>query len=166
MSNTTTIVENCIFIPNGSEDKTVILVNESGDSLNIKVSDVPVKGRTSQGVMSSFTSGKGIHMALSGNNSHYVILLENTKLGDGYAITQQIDELKVMGRTNKLKKLYGFPDFKCLGISVVDLTIKDQIGLFISENSTSSLKVTNLRNLKVPRKINCKAFDFIGIEVS
>lgn len=166
MSNTTTIVENCIFIPNGSEDKTVILVNESGDSLNIKVSDVPVKGRTSQGVMSSFTSGKGVHMALSGNNSHYVILLENTKLGDGYAITQQIDELKVMSRTNKLKKLYGFPDFKCLGISVVDLTIKDQIGLFISENSTSSLKVTNLRNLKVPRKINCKAFDFIGIEVS
>ena len=165
ISNTSTVVLNCLFIPDGSEDDTVILVNESGEYLNIKVSDVPVKGRTSQGVMSSFASGKGVHMALAKNNSHFVILLENTKLGDGYAITQQIDEVKVMSRTNKPKKLYNFPDFKCLGISVVDLNIKDQVGLFISESSTTSLKVANLKNLKVPRKINCKAFDFIAIEV-
>ena len=165
--NITTPIENCIFIPEGSEDKTVILVNQSGEYLNIKVSEVPTKGRTSQGVLSSFTSGKGVSMALSdGKSSHYVILLENTKLNDGYVLTQQIDELKVMSRTNKLKKLYQFDNFKCLGINIVDLTIKDQLGLFISENSTTSLKVTNLRNLNSPRKINIKAIDFIGIEIS
>ena len=166
-SNTTTIIENCIYIPENHEDNSIIFVNDEGEYLNIKVSDVPVKGRTSQGVLSSFKSGRNVHMALSENDSsHYVILLQSLKLNEGYVYTQLISDLKIMSRTNKLKKLYQFPDFKCNGVSIVDLNIKDQLGLFISEDSTSSLKIINLKNLKAPRKINLKAFNFIGIEVS
>ena len=164
--NIATVIENCVFVPNGQEDSTILLTNDEGQCLRIKVSEVPVKGRTSQGVMSSFKSGVGVKMALVRDDSHYVILLENKKLGDGYAFTREIADIGVGSRTSKLKKLYDFNDFKCTGISTVDLSVKEQVGLFISENSTSSLKTSNLKNLKTPRKINCRAFDFIGIEVS
>jgi len=164
MTNLSTVVENCIFIPDGIEDKSMILVNEVGEFINIPISEITVKGRTAGGVLSSFKSGKNIHMAISGNNSHYVLLLEGKKLGDGFAYTQEISNIKIGTRTTKLRKLLPFDDFKFLGIGSVDLNIKDQIGLFISDNSTVSLKISNLKNLKSPRKINCKAFDFIPIE--
>jgi DNA gyrase/topoisomerase IV subunit A len=170
--NTTTTIENCVFVPDGYEDSSILLVNKDGLCSRIKVSDVPLKGRTSQGVLSSYDSGVGIHMtflkSIKGvcENSHYVILLENKKLGDGYVYARDIEDIKVGSRSAKLKKLFDFNDFTCTGISSVNLGIKEQVGLFISENSTSSLKTSNLKNLKTPRKINCRAFDFIGIEVS
>jgi len=165
--NITTVVEDCVFIPDGNEDKTILLVNKNGESLHIKVGDIPSKGRTSQGVMSSFTSGKGVKLEYSGSNSHFVLLLENTKLKDAYVYIQPISEIKVMSRTNKLKKIFDFYEFECLGVSAVDMAVKDQLGIFISDNSTTSLKVSNLKNLNSPRKINCtKAFDFISIELS
>lgn len=161
-----TIVENSIFVADEYEDSNLLLVNSEGEYIYIKISDIPLTNRGSKGVKSSFNSGIGVRMTVDGkNNSHFVILMENIKLGAGFTYTRQIDEFKVMGRTNKPKRIYKFPDYKCLGVGTVDLSLQNQIGLFISESSTIGLKITNLRNLKSPRKISCKAFDFIPIEI-
>lgn len=164
-SNSGMIVKNCIFVPDKNKDDTVLFVNENGEYLHIKISDVPLLGKTAKGVMTSFNNGNIRMTIVDDSKTHIVVLMKNELLNTGFVYTIDKTEIKLMNRINKPKNLHQFKDFKCTGISDVDLNIKAQIGLFISENSTMSLKITNLRRLKEPRKISCIAFDFIPIEI-
>jgi len=160
-------VKNCIYIPNKNEDDSILMVNKSGNYSYIKIKDVPILGKSAKGVMSNFESGKGVHITVvDDKNSHIVVLMSNETINSGFVYTVDKNDLKLMNRTNKLKKLYNFDNFNCSGISVIDMNIKDQIGLFISDKSTMSLKISNLKNLKEPRKISCIAFDFIPIQIN
>jgi len=167
ISNTNTIIENCIFVREEDSDKFILFTNEKGEYQYIKITDIPIKGKTAGGVQSGFSSGSGVHMTLVDpiKYNHLVVLLDS-KLVGGCVYTVKISDIPQMNRTNKLKKLYLFEGYTCTGVGVVDLQIRDQLGIFISETGTSSLKTINLRNLNTPRKITSKAFDFIGIDVS
>lgn len=163
---TKTVIENCIFVPDSMWDKQLMLVNNKGEYLYIPLSSIPVQGRTAQGVSSSFDSGVSVRMTIvDGVSNNFAVLLENTKISEGYVYTIPISELKVGNRNNKLKKLFDFPEFKCNGIGCLDIDVKDQIALFISDCSTIGLKTTNFRNLDSPRKISCKAFDILTLTI-
>lgn len=163
--NIGSIVENCIFVPEDClKDSTIVLVNNNGEYLHIKTADIPLQGRSAQGVKTSFNGGIGVHMTLANKSfTHFVMLLEHTKLSDGFVFIRPIDEIPVTSKTAKLRLIHSYKDFKCNGMSTLDINMKDQLGLFISESSTMSLKISNLRNLKEPRKISCKAIDLIVI---
>lgn len=165
ISQSGVIVENCIFVPDKLNNSSIILINNDNEYLHIKISDIPIQGKTAQGVKTSFQNGNLKMSLVDDNVNNFVIFMENTKLSEGYVFVRPIEEIKIGSRTNKPKKFHDFPDFICNGIGCIDLNLKDQIGLFISDSGTSSLKLINLRNLKSPRKINCKAFDMINLSL-
>ena len=160
------IIENSIFIPDGSEDDTIILVNKDGLYLHFKVSSIPVQGRNAHGVKTSFNDGSSVRMALTNSNvNSFVVLMESKILSEGYVYIIPIEKIKIGNRCNTLKKLFDFKDFICSGIGTIDLTLKDQISLFISDDSTIGLKTNNFKNIKSPRKISCKAFDIVTLTI-
>jgi len=160
------IVENSIFVPNSMSEGTIILVNSKGEYLHIKISSVPIQSKNAIGVKTSFSSGKNVRMSITDENvNSFMVLMENTKLSEGYVYLIPISSIKTGSRTSNLKKLYNFQDFVCNGIGCLDINLKDQIALFISDNSTIGLKTTNFRNIDSPRKINCKAFDIITLTI-
>lgn len=165
VSQSGAIIENCIFIPEKLNNSFILFINKNNEYLYIKISDIPIHGRTAQGVKTSFTNGDVKMTLVDDSINNFVTLMENTKLSEGYVFVRPIEEIKLGTRTTKLKKFHDFPDFICNGIGSINLDLKDQIGLFISDNGTSSLKLINLRNLKSPRKISCKAFDLITLSL-
>lgn len=161
-----TIVENCIFIPENMNNSTLILLNKQGEYLYIRISDIPIQGKNSHGVKTSFKDGQVKMSYVDNDEDGVVILMENTKLSQGFVYTITLEKLKLGNRTNKLKKMHNFQDFICNGVKTINYQLlKDQIGLFISDIATSSLKMNNLKNLNSPRKISCKAFDLIVLSV-
>lgn len=164
--NTSSIIKNCIHVPEDKENSNLLLVNKNNEYMYIKIKDIPVKGRTSQGVQSGYSNGDGVSMTLCDTDStHCVVLLEDTKVHDGHAFTIPLDTLKTTNRTSKLKKLHGFTEYVCNGVSVTNLSNKDSLGIFISDTATNSLKISNLKGLKLPRKVNSRAINFQTIEL-